>query len=112
MRRRGAEEDRGRGSSSAGLGRVVFDIGTARGVEVCTGSSAKRLTGGGSSLTKSKSQRTVWGGARARGGGALFSSLVSMSLLIMSMIEVWLGIAKYLSYGSYRGSEPPGCSPC
>ena len=73
----GAEDDLGRGSSSAGLGRVVCDIGTARGDEVCTGSSAKRLTGGGSSLTKSKSQRTVWGGVRARGSGALFSSLVS-----------------------------------
>ena len=72
----GAEEDLGRGSSSAGLGRVVCDIGIARGDEVCTGSSAKRLTGGGSSLTKSKSQRTVWGGARARGGGA-FSAATS-----------------------------------
>ena len=47
----GAEEARGRGSSSAGLGRVLCDLGSARGVEVCTGSSAKRFTGGGSSLT-------------------------------------------------------------
>ena len=109
---RGAEEARGRGSSSAGLGRMLCDLGSARGVEVCTGSSVKRFTGGGSSLTKSKSQRIVWGGARARGGGDLFSSPVSMSLLIMSMMDAWLGIAKYLSYGSYRGSELPGCSPC
>ena len=60
----GAEEARGRGSSSAGLGRMLCDLGSARGVEVCTGSSVKRFTGGGSSLTKSKSQRIVLGGAR------------------------------------------------
>ena len=108
----GAEEARGRGSSNAGLGREVCDEDTARGVEVRAVSAAKRLTGGGSSLTKSKSQRTVWGGPRARGGGAWFSSLFSMSVLIMSMIVFLLGIAKYLSYGSYFGSELPGCSPC
>ena len=96
----GAEEARGRGNSNAGLGRKFCDRISARGVEVCTGSSVNRLTGGGSSLTKSKSQRIVWGGARARGGGDLFNSSVSMSLLIMSMIDVFLGIAKYLSYGS------------
>ena len=46
----GAEEARGRGSSSAGLWHVLCDLGTARSVEVCTGSSAKRFTVGGSSL--------------------------------------------------------------
>ena len=37
-------------SSSAGLGRVLCDLGSARGVEVYAGSSAKRFTVGGSSL--------------------------------------------------------------
>ena len=60
----GAEEARGRGSSSAGLGRTLCVRGSARGVEVCCGSSVKRFTVGGSSLTKSKSQRIVLGGAR------------------------------------------------
>ena len=106
----GAEEARGRGSSSAGLGRVLCDV-SASGVEICTGSSVRRFTGGGSSLTKSKSQRTVWGGARTR-WRCLVQFTSFHALLIMSMIDVWLGIAKYLSYGSYRGSELPGCSPC
>ena len=93
----GADEARGRGSYSAGLGRMFCDLVSARGVDVCTGSSVNRLTGGGSSLTKSKSQRIVWGGARARGGGALSSSPVSMLFLIMSMIDGGLGIAIYLA---------------
>ena len=46
----GAEEARGRGSSSAGLGRTLGDQGSARGVECCCGSSVKRCTVGGSSL--------------------------------------------------------------
>ena len=68
----GAEEARGRGNSNAGLGREFCERVSARGVEVCTGSCTNRLTGGGSSLTKSTSQRIVWGGARARGGGDFF----------------------------------------
>ena len=47
----GADEARGHGSSSAGLGRMFCDLVSARGVDVCTGSSVNRLTGGGSSLT-------------------------------------------------------------
>ena len=46
----GAEEARGRGSSSAGLGRTLGIRGSARGVECCSGSSVKRCTVGGSSL--------------------------------------------------------------
>ena len=45
----GAEEARGRGSSTAGLGRSLGVFGYARGV-VCLGSSAIRCTTGGSSL--------------------------------------------------------------
>ena len=46
----GAEEARGRSSSSAGLGRTLGVRGSARGVECCCGSSVKRCTVGGSSL--------------------------------------------------------------
>ena len=46
----GAEEARGRGSSSAGLGRTLGVRESARGVECCCGSSFKRCTVGGSSL--------------------------------------------------------------
>ena len=46
----GAEEARGRGSSSAGLGRTLGVRGSVRGVECCCGSSVKRCTVGGSSL--------------------------------------------------------------
>ena len=84
----GAEEARGRGSSSAGLGRTLCDLGSARGVEICSGSSVKRFTGGGSSLTKSKSQRIVLGGARSGGGGGLFSSCFSIS-----HISAYLGVS-------------------
>ena len=45
----GAEEARGRGSSTAGLGCSLGVFGSARGVE-CLGSSASRCTTGGSSL--------------------------------------------------------------
>ena len=61
-----SDEARGRGRSKARVGRTSC----ARGVEVSMGLSCTRLTGGGSSLTKSKSHRTLWAGARARGGGA------------------------------------------
>ena len=95
----GAEEARGRGSSSAGLGRMLCDLGSARGVEVCTGSSVKRFTGGGSYLTKSKSQRIVWEGARSRGGGGLFSSCISIfpvaAYLGVSASGEWLGAHPY-----------------
>ena len=46
----GAKEARGRGSSSAGLGRTLGNRVSARGVECCCGSSVKRCTVGGSSL--------------------------------------------------------------
>ena len=46
----GAEVALGRGSSSAGLGRILGVRGSARGVECCCGSSVTRCTVGGSSL--------------------------------------------------------------
>ena len=45
----GAEEARGRGSSSASLGRSMGVLWSARGVE-CLGSSVSHCTTGGSSL--------------------------------------------------------------
>ena len=45
----GAEEARGRGSSTAGLGRALGVFGSGRGVE-CLDVSASRCTTGGSSL--------------------------------------------------------------
>ena len=47
----GAEDALGRGSSSAGLGRVLGVCVSARGVDCCCGSSGIRRTVGGSSLT-------------------------------------------------------------
>ena len=74
-------------------------LSCARGVEVCTGSSVKRFAGGGSSLTKSKSQRIVWGGARSGGGDGLFSSCFSnfpvAAYLGVSASGEWLGAHPY-----------------
>ena len=46
----GAEEARGRGNSSVGLGRSLGVLGSACGVECRSGSSVMRCTVGGSSL--------------------------------------------------------------
>ena len=45
----GAEEARGRGVFTAGLGRVLSVFGSGRGVD-CLSASASRCTTGGSSL--------------------------------------------------------------